>query len=184
MAQQGRKTKVTPEDQKIGGLGVYRDEHGRPVYWNRWNKTAYLLSGKTKNFRTYSSRVYIGIIAGILTYVFNLPLPACIVIGVIAFLAMEYKFRSFLKTLPQLKDFNPSNHVSKIESEAKMDTYKIVLKVILAALMIVLIYLNAKQHQFEGFFLYLNYGLIGVAAVLLVMEIRALIVNLNSKKGA
>lgn len=182
MAQIGRKTKQLPEEEKIGGFGVYRDEKGRPVYWNRFTKTAYLLSGKTKPFRTYSSRVFIGIIAGALTYVFNLPIPACIAIGLIVYAAMEWKFRSFLKTLPEIKNFDPKNRVGKIESESKMDTYKIVLKVFLAALMIVLIYLNAVQQGFTGFFLYMNYGLCGVAAIFLILEVRALILNLQSRK--
>ena len=183
MAQIGRKTTITPEEEKIGGIGVYRDEKGRPVYWNRFNKTAYLLTGKTKPFRTYSSRFYIGFIAGALTYVFKMPIIACIAIGLIVYAAMEYKFRSFLRTLPEIKHFDPRKRVKKIEAEAKMDTYKIVLKVVLAAAMIVLILLNAYQQQFEGFFLYLNYALCGVAAILMIVEIRALILNLTNKKG-
>ena len=182
MAQIGRKTTQLPEEEKIGGFGVYRDDKGRPVYWNRFSKTAYLLTGKTKPFRTYSSRIYVGIIAGALTYVFNLPPVVCIAIGLVVFLAMEWKFRSFLKTLPEIKNFNPKNHVNKIESESKMDTYKIVIKVILAALMIVLIYLNAMQQGFTGFFLYMNYGLCVVAAIIIVLEVRALILNLQNKK--
>jgi hypothetical protein len=63
-----------------------------------------------------------------------------------------------------------------------MDTYKIVIKVILAALMIVLIYLNAMQQGFTGFFLYMNYGLCVVAAIFFVLEVRALILNLQNKK--
>ena len=51
MAQIGRKTTQLPEEEKIGGIGVYRDDKGRPVYWNRFNKTAYVLTGKTKPFR-------------------------------------------------------------------------------------------------------------------------------------
>ena len=182
MAKIGRKTTVTPEEEKIGGFGVYRDDRGRPVYWNRWNKTAYVISGKTKPFRTYSSRFFLGFIAGALTYVFNLPIPLCIAIGIAVYVVMEYKFRSFLKTLPEIKNFNPKNNIGKIEAESKMDTYKIVLKIGLAALMIVLIYLNAKQQGFTGFFLYMNYGLCAIAAILCIMEIRALILNLNNKK--
>ena len=183
MAQIGRKTTQLPEEEKIGGIGVYHDDKGRPVYWNRFNKTAYVLTGKTKPFRTYSSRYYVGFIAGALTYVFNLPLPVCIAIGLVAYIVMEFKFRSFLKTLPELKNFDPRNRVNKIEAEAKMDTYKIVLKIVLAALMMVLIYINAMQQGFTGFFLYMNYGLCAVAAVLCIVEIRALILNLKNKKG-
>lgn len=183
MAQIGRKTTYTPEEEKIGGFGVYRDDRGRPVYWNRFNKTAYLLTGKTKPFRTYSSRFYIGFIAGALTYVFNMPLIACIAIGLLVYAVMEYKFRSFLKTLPEIKYFDPRNHVNKIEAEAKMDTYKIVLKIVLAALMVVLLYVNAMQHGYTGFFLYMNYGLCIIAAILCIVEIRVLFLNLKNKKG-
>lgn len=183
MAQIGRKTTLNPEDEKIGGFGVYRDDKGRPVYWNRFNKSAYLISGKTKPFRTYSSRFFIGIIAAALTYVFNMPVPLCIIIGLVVYVVMEYKFRSFLKTLPEIKNFNPRNHVGRVESEAKMDTYKIVLKIVLAILMGVLIYLNAIQQKLTGFYLYMNYALIGVAAILCIVEIRALLLNLNNKKS-
>jgi uncharacterized membrane protein YhdT len=92
---------------------------------------------------------------------------------------MEYKFRSFLKTLPEIKHFDPRNRVNKIEAEAKMDTYKIVLKIVLAALMVVLLYVNAMQQGYTGFFLYMNYGLCIIAAILCIVEIRVLILNLK-----
>ena len=56
MAIKGRKTAMSAEDNKIGGLNVYHDEKGRPVYLNRMNHVGYVLTDKTKPFRTYSSR--------------------------------------------------------------------------------------------------------------------------------
>ena len=78
MAIKGRKTAMSAEDNKIGGLNVYHDEKGRPVYLNRMNHVGYVLTDKTKPFRTYSSRFFIGGIAAIFAYMFELPLIMCI----------------------------------------------------------------------------------------------------------
>ena len=44
MAIKGRKTAMSAEDNKIGGLNVYHDEKGRPVYLNRMNHVGYVLT--------------------------------------------------------------------------------------------------------------------------------------------
>lgn len=93
MAIKGRKTAMSAEDNKIGGLNVYHDEKGRPVYLNRMNHVGYVLTDKTKPFRTYSSRFFIGGIAAIFAYMFELPLIMCIFLGIAAYALMEFKFR-------------------------------------------------------------------------------------------
>lgn len=177
MATKGRKTVISSDDQKIGGFNVYRDEKGRPVYLNRLNHTGYVLSDRTKPFRTLSSRFYIGGVAGIFAFMFELPIWVCIAIAVISCGVMEYKFRKFLTTLPQIPNFKPSESTSRIAAEAALDTNKIVTKIVLFFLLAILVVINAYDHKFEGVVLALNWVVAIFACGLGINEIRALLLH-------
>lgn len=177
MATKGRKTVISSDDQKIGGFNVYRDDKGRPVYLNRLNHTGYVLSDRTKQFRTLSSRFYIGGVAGIFSFMFELPIWLCILIAVIACGVMEVKFRKFLSTLPQIPNFKPSETTSRIAAEAALDTNKIITKIVLFFLLAVLIVINAQNHKFTGIVLYLNWVFAIFACGLGINEVRALLLN-------
>lgn len=180
MAIKGRKTAMSAEDNKIGGLNVYHDEKGRPVYLNRMNHVGYVLTDKTKPFRTYSSRFFIGGIAAIFAYMFELPLIMCIFLGIAAYALMEFKFRKFLQTLPQIPNFKPVNHMGTIQSEANLDTKKIIIKIFLFIALSVLLIVNAYQQGYEGVILYLNWAIAVAAAIMCIIEIRAFLFKKNN----
>lgn len=180
MAKKGRKTAAAVDDNKIGGLNVYHDEKGRPVYLNRFNHVGYVLTDKTKPFRTYSSRFFIGGIAAIFAYMFELPLFMCIILGIVAYALMEFKFRKFLQTLPQIPNFKPVNHLGTIQSEATLDMKKIVIKIGLFLALAVLLIVNAYQQKYEGIMLYLNWVIAAGAAVMCIIEVRACLLKKKS----
>ena len=181
MATKGRKTVISAEDNKIGGFNVYRDDKNRPVYLNRRTNIGYVLSDKTKPFRTLSSRFYIGGVAMIFSFMFDLPIWLCVLIGVIACGVMEYKFLQFLNTLPQIPNFKPASRTSRLDAEAALDTNKIITKIVLFLLLAILIVLNAYQHKFTGIVLGLNWLFSVFACIFCIYEIRALLLHNKNK---
>lgn len=177
MATKGRKTVTTDTKNQVGGFSVYRDDKNRQVYLNRLNHIGYVITGHEKLFRTYSSRFFIGIVAAVFTYMFNVPLYLCIVIGIAAFIFMELKFRKFLKALPQIADFKPHNRVGTVQAEANTDIKKILTKILLFIALSILLLVNAYQQQYEGVILYLNYVLSACALVMCIVEVRALLLK-------
>ena len=174
MATKGRKTLEMQPEKAVGGIHVYQDDKNRFVYYNVFNKTAYILTDHEKEFRTYSQRFVLGLVAVILTYLFDIPFLFCIVIGVIAYGLMEIKFRKFLSRLPQIPGFVPKKRTSAVEKEAAQDFKKIVLKAILTFLLGILLIINADMQKYTGMILYLNWILSISAFALCVIEIRAL----------
>ena len=183
MSATGRKVIISDDDKKVGGFNVYRDDKGRPIYLNRMNHTGYVLTGKSKPFRTYSSRFFLGGIAAIFTYMFELPIPLCIAIGVIVYIVMEFKFRRFLSTLAQIPNFKPAAHSGRIEAESRLDTKKIVTKIILFVLLSVLLLVNAFiMEQYEGIILALNVIISIGVGIMAIIEIVAFSMHLKNKK--
>lgn len=178
----GKKSfKKRDSRQEIGGMNIFTDNHDRYVYRDPISKTGYLIEGRVKEFRTYSARFIIGLFAGIVTYVFQIPWYICIVIGIIAWFVMEIKFRSFLKHLPQIPNFTPAEKTDPIVAESKKERNTIILKLVLFIVVAVLIVINAYQSKFEGAVLILNYIIALGALYYAFREFKALMHNVSKK---
>lgn len=179
MATKGKKTIKNQPDKAVGGIHVYQDDHNRNVYYNIFDKKAYVLSGHEKEFRTYSQRFVFGLIAIILTYLFEIPLLFCGIIGIITYALLEIKFRKFLKKLPQFTGFVPSKRTSIVQKELSLNINKIILKAILTFILGILLIVNAQISGYTGAILYLNWLLSALAFMMCIVEIR--VVFLKSK---
>lgn len=177
MATKGRKTIENQPDKAIGGIHVYQDEHNRYVYYNIFDKKAYVLTGHEKEFRTYSQRFVFGLIAVILTYLFEIPLLFCGIIGIIAYVLMEIKFRRFLNKLPHFTGFTPTKRTSILQKELSLNINKIILKAILTFILGILLIVNAKISGYTGVILYLNWLLSAFAFLMCIVEIRAIFIK-------
>lgn len=179
MATKGKKAVISNDDEKIGGFSVYRDDKNRPIYYNRFNHNGYVLSDNSKSFKTFNSRFMLGFIAIIFGYIFNLPLWMSIILGIVVYLVMEFKFRKFLNTLPVIPNFQPKKRTSVVDSEAGLSTKKIITKIVLYFAISVLLIVNAYSSKYTGLILYLNYALSIITFITGIIEIRALIANRN-----
>lgn len=164
MARKGNKYQKD-DKLKLGGIHIYEDNHGRAVYYDVFTKCGYVLDDREQAYRPYAMRFVIGIFAAILTYMFELPIWLCILLGVVAYGVMEVKFRKFLTTVPTMIDFKPTKRVGLVESAADDTKNRILLKLLLYFALAVLIILNAYQQKYRGFMLALNYviSVFGVA---------------------
>lgn len=174
MARKGNKYQKD-DKLKLGGIHIYEDNHGRAVYYDVFTKCGYVLDDREQAYRPYAMRFVIGIFAAILTYMFELPIWLCILLGVVAYGVMEVKFRKFLTTVPTMIDFKPTKRVGLVESAADDTKNRILLKLLLYFALAVLIILNAYQQKYTGFMLALNYVISVFGAAFGVIQILAYI---------
>lgn len=165
MNQRRRVTNTKKDDhQKVTGIHVYYDTKDRPIYFDVFTKTGYLIKDVEKTYNFYSMRFAIGIIGAIISYAFSLPLTFCAGIGIVLYLFMEFQFRRFLKNLTAFKNFVPQKKVGRIEAETTLESNKIALKGFLFLVLAVLLVLNCIQEQYTGIIMGINY-LLALAAV-------------------
>lgn len=181
MAKKGKKTIINKKAAAAGGINIYHDDKNRQVYLNRLDHTGYVIDGQDKLFRTYSSRFFIGIVAAVMAYMFEIPTLFSVLIGIVAYFLMEFKFRKFLKTLPQIPNFVPEKRDSTIVAESNLAMNKIVIKIILFLSLSVLLVINADMQKYTGIMLYLNWLLAVFALVMVGIEIRAFLLKKSRK---
>ena len=170
------------KDNTIAGINIFNDDRGRYVYRDPISRTGYVIEGRIKEFRTFSSRFILGIIAGLLCLLFSLPWYVCLIAGIITFVLVEFKFRSFLKRLPQIHNFKPAEKTNRIDAEAANERFTIILKLVLLLLVAVLIIVNAHIRKYESFMLIFNYIISAGALYLAFMELKALLINMKNNK--
>lgn len=179
MAKKGKKTLANEQPVKVGGINVFQDEKGRSVYFNRFNKKGYVLTEYEKAYRPYALRFFLGIFAGILGYMFDLPLLISSLIGVAVYIFMEIRFRLFLKDLPQLVNFKPMKRQSRLEAEKAEDVKKLILKTILYAALGGLLLANAILEGYKDVILYANITIAVFGFIMALIEIRAIVIKLK-----
>lgn len=157
---EGRKTRKAQEENlkgSISGLHIYKDERNRPVYYDVFSKTGYILSNNEARYKQYSMRFMMGIIGFILMMLFNMPILVDFAVGIAVYIFMEVKFRKFLKTLVRIENFKCDEKMKSQQSIKTLDTNKVVIKMILLIALSVLIIINAQNEGYTGWLLYLNY---------------------------
>lgn len=149
----GKKTTISNEDASLRGINIFRDNRGRPVYRNPFNKKGYILTGKTKQYKRLSSRYILGIIAGLLISLFDAPWYVCVVVGLIVWGLVEMKFRQFLSRLTQIPNFVPIKE-EKTTTFEKGELPTIIFKSVLMFAVAVVIVLIAISENYTGIYLY------------------------------
>lgn len=173
-----RKKKAAKDQQlKVGGINVYEDEKGRTIYYNRFDHNGYVLTDYEKAYRPFALRFFLGVFAGVLAYMFELPILYSGIIGVAFYIVMEVRFRLFLKKLPQIANFKPKKRQGRLEAEKGEDTSKLILKFFLYLAFAVLIFANAILEKYTGVILYFNYALAIFGVIMALLEIRALLIK-------
>lgn len=174
-----KKRKVA--DSKVSGINVFEDDKGRPYYVDRFTKTAYLLKDVENTYKFYSMRFFLGLMIGIIAYSFHLSTVICVLLGVVGYVFMEFRFRVFLKRLTQNKNFKPKQKPGRVESEMQTDMQKVVIKLLLFIALGVLLIINAQQQNFTGFIQYANYAFVIFAFGMAIFEAYITVKKLSKK---
>lgn len=176
-----RKTNQTQNTIGVSGLHIYLDERGRAIYYDVFSKCGYVLTNNENRYRQYSMRFILGLIGFILTLMFNLPYWLCILVGILVYAFMEYKFRTFLKSLVKIENFKCNEKAKQTSTLKLMETNKIVIKFICLLLFSVLIIVNAKNEGYTGWLLYLNYAISVLGFVYALYHGKELLVRMNKQ---
>ncbi len=158
-----RKTNQTQDRIGVSGLHIYLDDRGRSIYYDVFSKCGYVLANNEARYRQFSMRFILGLIGFILMLMFNMPYWLCILVGLLVYGFMEYKFRSFLKSLVKIENFKCTEKAKVSSTVKQMETNKIIIKFVCLLLFSGLIIVNANNEGYTGWLLYLNY-LISVLA--------------------
>lgn len=154
-----QRRKINQKQNVVGvsGLHIYLDERGRSIYYDVFSKCGYVLANNEARYRQYSMRFILGIIGFMLMLMFNMPIWLCILVGVLVYAFMEYKFRSFLKTLVKIENFKCTEKAKVSSTVKQMETNKVIIKFVCLLLFSGLIIVNANNEGYTGWLLYLNY---------------------------
>lgn len=160
------KTNTNTAKESVSGVNIYKDEKGRTIYFNIFDKNGYVLDGYEKGYKKLSSRYALAAISGIFAFLLNF--SVLVSIGVVFFVVIyfEVRFRLFLKRLTIIKGFHPAARVSKVSADQKDQTSKMILRIILLLILVVLIPINAINNNYQDFFLYINYAFTALALLL------------------
>ena len=180
---EGRKTRKKQETDlkgNVSGWHVYKDERGRAVYYDVFSKTGYILANNEQRYKQFSMRFVMGAIAFILILMFNMPIWVCLLAGVAVYAFLEFKFRQFLKTLVRVENFKCNEKMKSEASIKTLETNKVILKMALLFALAILIIINAKNENYQGWMLYLNYVISTLTFVFALYHVKELISRKNN----
>lgn len=145
-----RKKRGQPSDE-VAGIHIYKDDHNRYVYYDVFSKNGYVLNDIPK-YKTYSSRFLIAFIAGVLIATFEIGILLSVLLGLIVYAVMEFKFRSYLKEQTMLPKFKRQERPPRLLTAASEETKKICIRIVLYILVSVLfILLILSEPQYETY---------------------------------
>ncbi|WP_071441550.1 hypothetical protein [Traorella massiliensis] len=139
----------------VSGFSIYKDRHGRDVYYDFITKNGYLiLESNVSQFNFYQKRLIIPLIAFalLLNYrigSFYIDIYMATAVAIIVLLAFEFFFRfRFLKSLTVIPNFKPERKTSYLEQiNEKNEKSSLFLKAILYILFGVLLAIYSYQKE-------------------------------------
>ena len=177
----------TKKNPRLFGLHIYTDDKGRYVFYNIFNKTAYLLSAAEdiKKYTIFQTRLTLSIVVGffVLNF-FKMPILG-VSLGVGIYVVMTVVFYTkFIANLAVAKNFDRKGQDSFLMRYlAPMSNTRIMLAVVLLVAISLLIIVNVKINDFDQLTIILNYIISGIAAIAAIILLVAYIVKLRTEKG-
>ena len=153
----GRTTKKTNQSNNaLKGFSIYKDEHGRNVYYDRLTHNGYIVTASDVNqYNLYSNRFIIPVMVFALLYSLNIGGFEFGYLGgaaaaLLSLAAMEFIFRfRFLKSLTMIPNFQPSvqdSYMNRIKNSA--DRHILFLRAVLYILLGILLIIFGFEKQF------------------------------------
>lgn len=143
----------------LSGRNIYLDIYGDTVYYNIFDKKAYLVSKQIEQkFRIFYYRYFIVFIVMILLGDYFNSLQNTLLVGVGAIALVELYFRKFfLSKLKVIKNFKREHKTSVLESIVdSKEKEKTIMKACAYPLLSVLVIINSIQQDFNIIFLGLS----------------------------
>lgn len=151
----------------LAGNNLYLDVYGNTVYYNVFDKNAYIISKEVEQkFRLFYYRYSIIVIVLILLGDYFKSLQNTLIVGIGAIALVEVYFRGiYLKKLKVIKNFKRDKKVSKLELMVRSkEKEKIVMKACAYILLSALIVINAIQQNFNIMFMILS-GIVAIYSI-------------------
>ncbi|MDO4466434.1 MAG: hypothetical protein Q4C49_05435 [Bacillota bacterium] len=138
------KKKNSTKETILTGPNIYRDKRGNAIYYDKKKNVAYKISpDKEGTFKTLQLRYVLVFIAFIIFYIlFKLNLfisiGICLAIGAL----IEYKYRTFLRNLPQSVGFTRKDKVKPIDQMIETPINGLLLRMFLYFALAILLVVN------------------------------------------
>lgn len=168
------------ESNTFYGLNIYRDKKGRTIYSHPLIKPAvYVAPYDMRYFQIYRLRFIIAIatyivLQAIIADFYELSPLIPLALTFVIFLAIEFKFISFVKRMQPAKGFNKQACESYWDVIGRQDTSKLLAKIVLYFLLGVLVVVNAYQKQYDGFVFLFSWAILVVCVGYSFLQIYAL----------
>lgn len=138
------------QHKELEGMNIYLDKKGQKVYLDPITKNGFVIpEAKQRQFKTYSNvGLYAGLSAIFAYVLFELNIIICIVIGLVVFGILEWRFRLFLNNCTMYAKFKPEKkHQPTAYSSPNSIIYiKIVLYFVLSALLIATCFIGETKN--------------------------------------
>lgn len=169
-----KMNRMGQQREELAGLHIYKDEHNRYVYYDVFSKNGYVLND-VQTYKTYSSRFIAGLIAGIIGASFEIGIYLSVILAIVVYGIMEFKFRSFLKKQTMVPNFKRKERPPRLLTAASDNTKKIYSKIgAYLAMSILLVLLVYTEPNYEAYIKYLCIGLSFASLCMAIFQIRAL----------
>ncbi len=112
------KQSVNNKGSAVSGHNIYQDKHGQNILYVPSSKCGYIIKEKdTSGFTLYHNRLAIVIAVVMLGLSFNADWRLMILIGVVFYALLEWRFRSnYLPSLTCITNFKPEKKRTRIQS--------------------------------------------------------------------
>lgn len=134
----------------VSGIHIYEDEKGRKIYYQPRRMRGFVIQDENvKSYQVYANRFMIPVLAGLIAYIAfgdnGLPIYVCVLLGLLVFLILQYRFHKvFLPALVQIQHYIPTQKPSMTASMAEQESWRLLSKAVLypifGALVVVLFY--------------------------------------------
>jgi len=169
-----KKNRMGQQGEEVAGFHIYKDDHNRYVYYDVFSKNGYVLND-VQRYKTYSSRFIAGLLAGIIGASFEIGIYLSIILGVVVYAVLEFKFRSFLKKQTMVPNFKRKERPPRLLTAASEDTKKIYSKIgAYLAMSILLVLLVYTEPDYEEYIKYLCIALSVGSLCMAIFQVRAL----------
>lgn len=134
------------KSNELEGLYIYTDKKNQKIYLDPITKNGYVITPEKQNtFKVYSNTFLFGVLSAIFIYmIFEFSWWICLIIGVVVFAFLQWRFRRFLANCTMYKNYKPDKKNTReiYNSPTSLIILKTVLYLVLGTLFVVTVALN------------------------------------------
>lgn len=172
-----KKSNVHQEYSAPVGFNLYQDEKNRTIYKHPLIKQAvYIPTYDYKMFDLYRKRYILTVSVFVVLFTllnewFGIPFWVSILIALLVWAFMEWKFYSFLKNEQPVKKFQPEKYKGYYDNFEAQGLGKVILKTVLYLLIGILIVFNSYYEGYDGAYLVISWIVLGLVILYAIFQI-------------